>query len=168
MRCHLSLQILSSVNELVSSSYAYCKIGPDALRHPAIFGILHLTYNVLCYTKSCSGILNNMVVWLLENRVSVFLTSTCKVIVLLHNQGVFIPTFVIPAPPSTDETVAEVEDELMSHIMRSADRLNMVSEVEGRAEEHKCHIVVGGDVIVVLVHFDSTDGADLGFISWSR
>lgn len=63
--------------------------------------------------------------------------------------------------------MAEVEDELMSHIMRSADRLDTVSEVEGRAEEHQCHIVVRRGGIVVLVHFDFTDGADLGSISWS-
>lgn len=64
--------------------------------------------------------------------------------------------------------MAEVEAELMSHIVRSADRLDVVSEVEGRAEEHKGHIVVMREVIVVLVHFDLTDGADLGLISWSR
>lgn len=56
----------------------------------------------------------------------------------------------------------------MSHIMRSADGLDVVSEGKGRAEEDECHIVVGRDVIVVLVHFDLTDGADLGLISWSR
>lgn len=72
------------------------------------------------------------------------------------------------APPSSDETVAEVEGELMSHIMRSADRLDIVSEDEGRAEEHECHVVVRCDFIVVLVHFCFTDGPDLGFISWSR
>lgn len=81
---------------------------------------------------------------------------------------VCIPTSVIHAPPSSDETVAEVEDELMSHIKRRANRLDIVSEDEGRAEEHECHIVVRREVVVVLVHFDFTDGADLGLISWSR
>lgn len=57
-------------------------------------------------------------------------------------ESVFIPAFEIGAPPSGDETVAEVEDELMSDIMRSAGRLDTVSEVEGRAEEHQRHIVV--------------------------
>lgn len=32
-----------------------------------------------------------------------------------------IPNFVRGAPPSRDETVAEAEEELMSHIMRHAD-----------------------------------------------
>ena len=87
---------------------------------------------------------------------------------MVQDWRVFRPTFVIRAPPPGDEAVAEVEVELMSHVVRSADRLDAVSEVEGRAEEHECHIVVRRGVIVVLVHFHVTDGADLGLISWSR
>ena len=44
---------------------AYCKMRPDVVGHPGIFGILHLTYYyVLGHTKY--GILSSMVVWVLE------------------------------------------------------------------------------------------------------
>ncbi len=45
---------------------AYCKMRLDAVEHPGIFGILHLTCCVLGHTSSFSGILNSMVVWILE------------------------------------------------------------------------------------------------------
>jgi len=86
----------------------------------------------------------------------------------MQNQRVFRPTSVTAFPPSADKTVAEVEDELMSHILRSADRLDVVREVERRAEQHERHIVVRRGGSVVFVHVDFTDGADLGLRSWSR
>ena len=39
---------------------AYCKVRPDVVGHPDIFGIQHLTYYVLGHTKYFSGILNNV------------------------------------------------------------------------------------------------------------
>lgn len=89
-------------------------------------------------------------------------------IIILQNQSIFTPTFVVGASPSCDETVAEVEDQFVRHVMRSADWLDVISEVERRTEEYKCHIIVRRDVIVVLVHFDFTDGANLCVISRSR
>lgn len=51
--------------------------------------------------------------------------------------------------------------------MRNPGGLDMVAEVEGRAEQHQCHVVVVPDVVVALVQFDFEDGADLGMNSWS-
>ena len=42
---------------------------PDVVGHPGIFGILHLTYYVLGHIKSFYGILNSMLVWVLEHTV---------------------------------------------------------------------------------------------------
>lgn len=79
-----------------------------------------------------------------------------------------IPTFVRGALPARDETVAEVEGELMGHTERNADGLDMVTVVEGRAEQHQCHVIIRCDAVVVLMHSDFADGADLGVSSWSR
>lgn len=38
----------------------YCKMCTDAVGHPGIFGILHLTQYILRHTKSFSAILNSM------------------------------------------------------------------------------------------------------------
>ncbi len=40
---------------------SYCKTQPDAIGHPGIFGIMHLTYYVLGHTNSFSHILNSSV-----------------------------------------------------------------------------------------------------------
>ncbi len=58
---------------------AYCKMQPDAVGHPGIFGIRHLTYYVLGHTKSFYGILNSMVVWILEHTHYTRLASACTV-----------------------------------------------------------------------------------------
>lgn len=55
----------------------------------------------------------------------------------------------------------------MRHAMRQAGRLDMVTELEGRAEQQQCHIVLSRGVIVALVHYDLTDKTDLGLTSWS-
>lgn len=78
------------------------------------------------------------------------------------------PTFVIGASPSTDEAVAEVEHGLVDHITRKANRLDVVGELKGRAEQQQRHIVIGCENVVTIVHFHSPDGADLGVISWRR
>jgi len=88
-------------------------------------------------------------------------------------ESVFTLTFVVGAPPSTDETVADVKHELIAHIMRSADGLNVVRKVEGRAEQHQRYIVVRCGFIIVLMHFNFTDGTKLGMsfrsgqLTWS-
>ena len=48
---------------------AYCKMQPDAVIGPGTFGILHLTYYVFGHTKHFAGILNIMVVWVLESTI---------------------------------------------------------------------------------------------------
>ena len=41
--------------------------------HPGIFGILHFTYFILGHAKSFSGILNSIVVHVMQRRVCRFL-----------------------------------------------------------------------------------------------
>lgn len=64
--------------------------------------------------------------------------------------------------------MAEVEEELVGHVMRDADGLDVLRVVEGRAEEQQRHVVIRCDVVVAPVHPDLADGADLGVSSWSR
>lgn len=58
--------------------------------------------------------------------------------------------------------MAEVEGELMTHILRNTERLDVVCKVEGRAKQHQRDIIIRCDVIVVLMHLDFSDEADLG------
>lgn len=46
-----------------------CKMGPDAVGNPGLFGILHLTYYVLGDKKKLfPSIVKNMVLWVLERK----------------------------------------------------------------------------------------------------
>lgn len=64
--------------------------------------------------------------------------------------------------------MAEVEHGLMDHITRKANRLDVVGELKGRAEQQQRHVVIGCDNVVIIVHFHSADGAELGVFSWRR
>lgn len=103
---------------------------------------------------------------LAEVHFSVNISTMSFIIILQH--CVLKPTFVLVASPSWDETVGEVETEFMGRVIRSTDRLDVVIEVEGKTEEHQCHIAVGCQLIVVLVQFNSTDVAGLGMTSTTR
>lgn len=52
-----------SVSSQMNPGLHTAKTHPDVIGHPVIFGILHFTYYLLRHTKSFSGILNIMVVW---------------------------------------------------------------------------------------------------------
>lgn len=56
------MEFLKSFNKQITLMYA--------VAHPGIFGILHLTYYVLGRTNSFSGLLNSIVVWVLDRRES--------------------------------------------------------------------------------------------------
>lgn len=47
---------------------AYYNMVPGVVRHPGISGLLHVTYFLLGHTKSCSAILDSVVLWVLERR----------------------------------------------------------------------------------------------------
>lgn len=51
---------ISSVQRIVW--LAYCKMPPDAVEHPGISGILHLTHFILGQTEYLTDIQNEMVV----------------------------------------------------------------------------------------------------------
>lgn len=83
-----------------------------------------------------------------------------------QNQWSLAPTFVVRAPPPSNEAVGEVEDELMGHTVRSAGGLDVAGKFEGRAETKQHNIAVRCEVIIVLMHFHLTDVADLRMSSW--
>ncbi len=73
---------------------ACCKMRLDAVGHPGIFGILHLTYCVLGHTKSSSALLNSMVVWILECSLPVCwwlfqVKTSCVLTVQTHSSKSF-------------------------------------------------------------------------------
>lgn len=90
-------------------------------------------------------------------RGCIIVNSTYKTVIL-----VVAPTFEVGAPPTTDEAAAQVENNLVAHILRNAARLDMICEVERGAEQQQRHIVVRCDRIVVLVHYDFSHWVCLG------